>query len=191
MAYSDLRDFIRALEKHNELKKISFEVDPVLEIAEFADRAVKARWPGAAVRKAQGSQVSGSDQRLRQYAPHGAGPRGEIRWMRSPPGYPSISRCACPRACIGKLKMLPKLADGKSFGARKSLLAGVDRLNPCPQGLIPVAAAGMRTALPGVLGWRTSTCQDRSLRDLRHRHEHTCWPIRSICSVRTSRCSGS
>ena len=52
MAYSDLRDFIAALEKNKELKRISLEVDPVLEITEFADRAVKERRPRAAVREA-------------------------------------------------------------------------------------------------------------------------------------------
>ena len=41
MAYRDLREFIRALEQNHELRRIPFEVDPVLEIAEFADRAVK------------------------------------------------------------------------------------------------------------------------------------------------------
>ena len=42
MPYDDLRDFIRALEKNKELKRISFEVDPKLEITEFADRSVKS-----------------------------------------------------------------------------------------------------------------------------------------------------
>ena len=46
MAYNDLRDFIRKLQKEHELKRISIEVDPVLEIAEFADRAVKSGGPG-------------------------------------------------------------------------------------------------------------------------------------------------
>ena len=45
MAYNDLCDFIRKLEKERELKRISIEVDPVLEIAEFADRAVKSGGP--------------------------------------------------------------------------------------------------------------------------------------------------
>ena len=36
MAYSDLRDFIDTLEKKKELKRVSVEVDPVLEITEFA-----------------------------------------------------------------------------------------------------------------------------------------------------------
>ena len=41
MAYDDLRDFIHALEKNKELKRIPFEVDPKLEIAEFG--AIEAR----------------------------------------------------------------------------------------------------------------------------------------------------
>ena len=45
MAYRDLRDFIRALEENRELKRIPFEVDPILEITEFADRAVKLGGP--------------------------------------------------------------------------------------------------------------------------------------------------
>ena len=45
MAYSDLRDFIRRLEKEGELKRIQVDVDPVLEIAEFANRAVKSGGP--------------------------------------------------------------------------------------------------------------------------------------------------
>lgn len=41
MAYSDLREFVRELENNQELKRISFEVDPHLEMTEFADQAVK------------------------------------------------------------------------------------------------------------------------------------------------------
>ena len=45
MAYADLREFIQALEKNKELVRIPFEVDPHLEITEFADRAVKGAGP--------------------------------------------------------------------------------------------------------------------------------------------------
>src|ERR1017187_8575702 len=45
MAYRDLREFIRALEEKGELKRIAIEVDPILEITEFADRAVKSGGP--------------------------------------------------------------------------------------------------------------------------------------------------
>jgi len=57
MAYTDLRDFIRALEKNRELRRISFEVDPYLEITEFADRSVKNGGPAFLFEKPKGSDV--------------------------------------------------------------------------------------------------------------------------------------
>src|ERR1700678_333205 len=57
MAYDDLRDFIHALEKKKELKRISFEVDPKLEIAEFADRSVKNGGPALLFENPKGSKV--------------------------------------------------------------------------------------------------------------------------------------
>jgi 4-hydroxy-3-polyprenylbenzoate decarboxylase len=41
LAYDDLRDFIKRLDKAGELKRITTEVDPILEMAEIADRASK------------------------------------------------------------------------------------------------------------------------------------------------------
>ncbi len=41
MAYDDLREWIAALDRAGELKKISTEVDPILEIAEITDRVSK------------------------------------------------------------------------------------------------------------------------------------------------------
>ena len=38
MAYDDLRDWIKTLEKHGELKRIREEVSPELEITEITDR---------------------------------------------------------------------------------------------------------------------------------------------------------
>src|SRR5438477_11435056 len=57
MAYDDLREFIQALEKHGELKRIPFEVDPVLEITEFADRSVKSGGPALLFEKPKGSRA--------------------------------------------------------------------------------------------------------------------------------------
>lgn len=45
MKYSDLRDFIAFLEKRGELKRISAEVDPNLEMTEICDRVLKAGGP--------------------------------------------------------------------------------------------------------------------------------------------------
>jgi len=41
LAYDDLRDWIAALDRAGELKKISTEVDPILEIADITDRVSK------------------------------------------------------------------------------------------------------------------------------------------------------
>lgn len=45
VAYRDLRDFLRTLDRKGELEKISAEMDPVLEITEISDRVVKAAGP--------------------------------------------------------------------------------------------------------------------------------------------------
>ena len=41
MAYNDLREWIAALEKAGELKRITAEVDPILEVTEISDRVSK------------------------------------------------------------------------------------------------------------------------------------------------------
>ena len=45
MIYHDLRDFIAQLEKMGELKRITVEVDPHLEMTEIADRVLRAGGP--------------------------------------------------------------------------------------------------------------------------------------------------
>lgn len=45
MKYNDLRDFIKKLEKKGELKRISYPVDPHLEMTEIADRVLRAGGP--------------------------------------------------------------------------------------------------------------------------------------------------
>ena len=115
MAYADLREFIAALEKNSELKRIPFEVDPVLEITEFADRAVKSGGPALLFEKPKGYERSGADQRLRQ---HAARWRSRWKWTRSkksPRASPSILEMRMPEGLIGKLKMLPKLAEMGAF----------------------------------------------------------------------------
>ncbi len=43
MAYDDLRDWIKTLEKHGELRRIREEVSPELEITEITDRVSEDR----------------------------------------------------------------------------------------------------------------------------------------------------
>jgi 4-hydroxy-3-polyprenylbenzoate decarboxylase len=49
MAYDSLREFVARLDDAGELKRISVEVDPVLEITEFADREMKSPGGGKAL----------------------------------------------------------------------------------------------------------------------------------------------
>ena len=114
MAYSDLRDFIRALEKKDELKRVKIEVDPVLEITEFADRAVKRGGPALLFEKPKGSDVP---LLINAFA--------SMRKMEIALEVDSVEEVAkriseylemqMPQGLIGKLKMLPKLAEMGSF----------------------------------------------------------------------------
>ena len=57
MPFDDLRQWIAALDRAGELKRIHTEVDPILEIAEITDRVSKMHmWgqPPSAVRLAAG-----------------------------------------------------------------------------------------------------------------------------------------
>ena len=42
MAYESVREWLKALEKAGELKRVKSEVSPILEMAEIADRACKS-----------------------------------------------------------------------------------------------------------------------------------------------------
>ena len=114
MAYDDLREFVKALEKNNELKRVSIEVDPHLEITEFADRSVKRGGPALLFEKPKGSSVPllinafASMRRMEIALQVGsvdevAGRIAEFLEMRMPQGL------------ISKLKMLPKLAEVGAF----------------------------------------------------------------------------
>lgn len=45
MAYQDLREFLALLEQQGQLKRISYPVDPFLEVTEICDRVLKAAGP--------------------------------------------------------------------------------------------------------------------------------------------------
>ncbi|HUQ94913.1 MAG TPA: menaquinone biosynthesis decarboxylase [Bryobacteraceae bacterium] len=114
MAYNDLRDFIRALESKGELKRISIEVDPYLEITEFADRSVKRGGPALLFEKPKGS---GFPLLINAYA--------SMRRMEIALNVSSVDEIAkriseylemrMPEGLLGKIKMLPMLAEMGSF----------------------------------------------------------------------------
>ncbi len=114
MAYTNLRDFIAKLEKERELKRISLEVDPVLEVAAFADRSVKQGGPALLFENPKGSRIP---VLINSYA--------SLRRMEIALEVDSVDEIAgriseylemrMPEGLIGKLKMLPKLAEMGSF----------------------------------------------------------------------------
>ena len=117
MAYRDLREFIRALEEKGELKRIGVEVDPILEITEFADRAVKAGGPALLFEKPKGY---GIPVLINAFA--------SMRKMEIALEVASVEEIAArivellemrvPEGLMGKLKMLPKLAEMGAFFPR-------------------------------------------------------------------------
>jgi 4-hydroxy-3-polyprenylbenzoate decarboxylase len=108
MPFSDLRDFVRALEKNNELKRIPFQVDPYLEITDFADRAVKQNGPALLFENPKGSSVP---LLINAFA--------SMRRMELALGVDNIDDIALriagflemqkPEGLLEKLKMIPKL----------------------------------------------------------------------------------
>ena len=57
MKYKDLRDFIDLLEKRGELKRISQEIDPYLEMTEIADRTLRAEGPALLFENPKGYNI--------------------------------------------------------------------------------------------------------------------------------------
>jgi 4-hydroxy-3-polyprenylbenzoate decarboxylase len=114
MAYRDLREFIRALEQNGELKRVSVEVDPILEITEFADRAVKRDGPALLFEKPKG-----------YHTPVLINAFASMRKMALALEVNSVDDIAqriveflemrVPEGLMGKLKMLPKLAEMGAF----------------------------------------------------------------------------
>ncbi len=69
MAYNDLRDWIKSLEKHDELRRIREEVSPELEITEITDRVSKIGSPSHPFRKEHSKD--GAQKPSEKYAPGG------------------------------------------------------------------------------------------------------------------------
>ena len=125
MPYDDLRQWIAALDRAGELKKIKTEVDPILEITEIADRVSK----GAAKKSTDGPAAPRcylKTSRAQTGVPVLINQFGSERRMQMALGVDSLDEIAerirqllnmkSPEGFLEKLKMLPMLADmGKFF----------------------------------------------------------------------------
>lgn len=132
MAYDDLREWIKALDRAGELKRVREEVDPVLEIAEITDRVSKIGKRGAGKKSGLKGYAPGGPallfENVKQYP--GASVLmnqfGSERRMKLALDVDSLDEIAqrirallevkSPEGFLEKLKMLPVLAEvGKFF----------------------------------------------------------------------------
>jgi len=125
LAYDDLRDWIKALDRAGELKRIRTEADPILEITEIADRVSKSRNKdrqgtigGKALLFENLKGYPGAQLLINQF--------GSARRMRLALEVDALDEIAerirgfmdvkSPQGLLDKVKMLPMLAEvGKFF----------------------------------------------------------------------------
>jgi 4-hydroxy-3-polyprenylbenzoate decarboxylase len=114
VAFRDLREFIHRLEKEGELKRISVEVDPVLEVTEITDRVTRAGGPALLFERPKGSRIPllinmlGSERRMNLAL--------EVQHVDEVAArIKSLLDFQSPQGLLDKLKMLPKLAELGAF----------------------------------------------------------------------------
>lgn len=144
MPAPDLQTFARELEQRGWLKRIRVEVDPILEVAEIADRCVKAGGPALLFERVRGADwpllINAFGTRERICLALGATTLDEIAAR-----VKSLIKPEIPTTLLQKLKKLPELA------ALGSLPPRVVRRGPC-QEVVHTDDADL-TRLPALRCW--------------------------------------
>ncbi len=114
MAFKDISQFIEELKRRGELKMVPVSVDPHLEIAEIADRAMKSQGPALLFEKVQGSSMP--------LAINLFGTKGRMELALGVGNLNDIARrveelmeIPAPSGFIEKMGLLPKLAELAQF----------------------------------------------------------------------------
>jgi 4-hydroxy-3-polyprenylbenzoate decarboxylase len=165
MAYDDLRDWIKALEKAGELKRIREEVSPELEITEITDRASKIGTRGAG----QGSATTA------KYAP--GGPALLFENVKGHPGHKVlINQFGSQRrmALALGVERLDEIAERiKSLMNMKAPEGFFDKLKMLPQ------LGALTSAFPKTVSAKDAACKEiirRDNFDLNYFPILKCWP---------------
>lgn len=118
MAYDDLREFMDVLEQRGELKRVSVEVDPYLEVTEILNRLMKTGGPAVLFERVKGSDM-----------PLLANVFGTMERMCLALGVESLDEIAerierllhmeAPASLWEGIKMLPKLRELAAFPPKK------------------------------------------------------------------------
>ncbi len=165
MAYDDLRDWIKALEKHGELKRIREEVSPDLEITEITDRASK-------IGSAAGGQAVSTKGKY--------GPGGPALLFENVKGHPGhkvfINQFGSERrmALALGVERLDEIAERIHGLMNVKAPEGLfDKLKMLPQ------LGALTSAFPKTISAKDAPCKEVILRDnfdLRQFPILKCWP---------------
>ncbi len=143
MAYDDLREWIKTLEKHGELKRIRAEVSPDLEITEITDRVSKAGGPALLFENVKGHpghkvliNQFGSERRM-------ALALGVDRLDEIAERIKGLMNFKAPAGLFDKLKMLPQLgaltsAIPKTVSAKDAPCKEIVRRENFDLGFLPI-----------------------------------------------------
>ncbi len=177
MAYDDLRDWIKTLEKHGELRRIHEEVSPELEITEITDRVSKIGSRGGIGSRGEAGSTAAAPQSAtkEKYAP--GGPALLFENIKGHPGHKVLIN---------------------QFGSerRMALALGVDRLDEIAErisGLMNVKApdglfdklkmqpqlGALTRAFPKVVSAKDAPCKEMIRREkfnLNYFPILKCWP---------------
>ena len=175
MAYEDLRDWIKTLEKHGELKRIREEVSPELEITEITDRVSKMGSHALSSSRELSKDGAPASSQSEKYAP--GGPALLFENVKGHPGHKIFIN---------------------QFGSerRMALALGVDRLDAIAErikGLMNVKAPGgfvdklkmlpqlgaLTSAIPKTVSAKDAPCKEVVRRedfDLGFLPILKCWP---------------
>ena len=166
MAYDDLRDWIRTLEKHGELKRIREEVSPEFEITEITDRVSKI---GARGRAGTSGAVKG------KYAP--GGPALLFENVKGHPGHKVlINQFGSERrmALALGVERLDEIAERIHGMMNVKAPEGLfDKLKMLPQ------LSALASAFPRTVSAKDAPCKEVILRDnfdLNAFPVLKCWP---------------
>ncbi|MGB8028448.1 MAG: UbiD family decarboxylase [Terracidiphilus sp.] len=175
MAYDDLRDWIKTLEKHGELKRIREEVSPELEITEITDRLSKIGSRSHPFGSAAAVEKDGATATKEKYAP--GGPALLFENVKGHPGHKvlinqfgSERRMALALGVASIDEMADRIRGLMDVKAPEGLL---DKLKMLPQ------LGALTSAFPKTVSAKDAPCKEvirREKFDLNYFPILKCWP---------------
>ena len=118
--FDSLREFVRFLEAHGQLRRIQREIDPVLEVSEIAQRVMRAGGPALLFERVKGSRFP---LLINTYAT-----RQRMSWAlgvedlaQHATTIAELVKAQPPASLLDKIRMLPKL--GRVAGAMPKTVA--------------------------------------------------------------------